>query len=371
MHPNFADWYKSVGAIPPEGRLQARWTAVEALSEEPSSAFVAAMVRIFARPDQQEHLIPDEFLEAVREADDTFSLRNNYQEVRVLAGAVLRHIIEGYEANDDATLAALGILSASFGARITEVAEPDHVKAASTYIAARSRELRANIEIATVKIAGLTKEKYASIAPASSFAANATPPLHDQLYTLLDTVIKNWGASVTQINGVISSLQQKIAAQDEELNILWWLQGAVSVDLNKQFSEIGPHTGCLIFPVELHDLTRIIPGPSSILGILLKSYSVAGGKGERELTSIANAVNATPREWRSDLKKRFKPELITEASPILLAITKSLDTQGPDEWLPVYKAISNIKLDEEMSVLQLSLQLYNELAYLRLLNDGD
>src|SRR5437870_5087750 len=94
VHPSLADWYRSGGVVPPEGLLQGRWTAVEEAAATADRELLLTLVRVFAVPGANEKDVPDRFREFFRVQDDTFPAKDNFQEMRVLAGALLRYVLE-------------------------------------------------------------------------------------------------------------------------------------------------------------------------------------------------------------------------------------------------------------------------------------
>ena len=115
MHPNFPDWYRSVALTPQQEVLDARWGAIEDITKQPSTDLVLGMARLFVLPSPSEAHVPADLLDVLRKRDGIFPLRDNLQELRVIAGAALRHIIEQHGARSP--LAALALVCGSFGPR--------------------------------------------------------------------------------------------------------------------------------------------------------------------------------------------------------------------------------------------------------------
>src|SRR5713101_5434475 len=128
VHPAFADWYRSAAVIPPAGQVDKRWAGVEALAKKPTPQQIVEFAKVFGSPSLKAVELPQAFLDALKAHDDTFSAKEGMGEIRVLAGAVLRVVIEAKSAL--APLAALAVTSASFATREAVIPERDHLQAA-------------------------------------------------------------------------------------------------------------------------------------------------------------------------------------------------------------------------------------------------
>src|SRR5258708_4145125 len=126
IHKDFADWYRAASLTPAVDLLEARWRGVEAAAGALNALGPGELLRLHARQPQAGYKAP-EFLDAAfRREDASFPNRDNTEELRVLAGAILRQV---FEANGPlAVISALGLVSSSFGSRRQTVATPDHVR---------------------------------------------------------------------------------------------------------------------------------------------------------------------------------------------------------------------------------------------------
>lgn len=367
MHPSFADWYRSAGVSPPEGMLQRRWDGVEELAQKTEVDLIIGLIRLFVLPSSKETMVPSGMRDAFRAHDEAFESKGNLQELRVLAGAVLRHIVE--QKNPSSTLAALGLVCACFATRLATVPERDHIDAAERLLVAEGRELRALRNVPTLEAPSFTKEKYDALVQAASFQPQTIPNAHEQLFNAFNEVTQNFSKSFTHAREAIDALRYTVEVQGEELNMLWWLQTATSRDLEKSFRDVGPTAGALIFPMEIADLTVLAPGPNAVLGVLLRALETAGASTSFEL-SIAEAANATPRSWREKTTKLHKTSSAKELCPIILALEKSLETDGPNEWIPIYRKACDIPSDGKIPGVQFSTQVYRERLLLRSIEES-
>jgi hypothetical protein len=183
IHPAFADWYRSATINPPEGLLQHRWTAIEEIAKNPTCDFILGLLRLFALPGATEAAAPEGFRTAFLAHDEAFPSRGNLQELRVLAGATLRRVIE--EGGYNATLAALGLLSAAFGTRLAWLSESDHVDAAERYVVNQAKMDHSRTSPIQMKLPSLSKDAYDKGLPPALFSPPQLPNLHEALGNLL------------------------------------------------------------------------------------------------------------------------------------------------------------------------------------------
>ena len=367
MHPRFPDWYRLVTVTPPEGVLHRRWRTVERLSQNSEFEPIKTLLALFTS-DVTEASVPGQLIEEFRVDDETFPSKGNLYELRVLAGAILRQIIEAK--GPGATLAALGIVCGSFGPRIRQIPERDHLNAAETFLAEQGTVIRRREKSPAAKFLEMTKEEYTQLVPAASFQSNTIPQAHEHIFALVVDLMRRISSSIASVQSAIDQQQHSIEVQDEELNLLWWLQTAFSRDLQKPFEEIDPSTATVLFPIELADLTVLVPGPSAIIAILSDAFR----KLSRAVTvmppTLGRVVNATPRGWRELISRKYDLANASGICPALLAVNKSLETDAAEDWYPVYRKASGIPADDELEMMQLSLQFYRECMFLRALRKG-
>jgi hypothetical protein len=362
IHASFADWYRSAALTPPAGLLEKRWAAVEELARTATAETALGLLRLFALPRSDERAAPKGFSEAFRNHDDTFPNKDNLQELRVLAGAVLRMIIE--HKFTAATMAALGLVCASFATRTAFISTKDHLDASERFLLTEGAAER-QVQVTTIAPPALTRQKYDELLPAASFVPNELPTLHEQLFSVMKELIDTQVAAFSQTQSAFRDLIKQSHIQQEDINFVWWLQNAFSRDLRRTFRDIGAKAGALIFAKELADLTIFLPGPEAMLGVMLHALESAAGEPIIAQSTVAECVNAAPRSWRENLSISYPLTDVNELCPVSLAVRTSLDTEGADEWFPVYLKACDVAVDCSMPLPHLSLQLYRERLFLR------
>jgi hypothetical protein len=366
IHPNFADWYRSAALTPPEGLVDKRWAGVEDLANAPTPTLLLGLAKLFTLPNATESTVPHGLRDSFRAHDDGFPSRNNLQELRVLAGAVLRLVIEQHQPLSP--LAALTLTCGSFGPRESASLEREHLETAQRFIVTYSKTTRECITPPHMTVPTFTKATLAETLPQTSFAQPAQ--IHEPLLNTLTEIASAFASTLQQAQKAIAQLKHAADVREEEVAILWWLQSHFSRDLQKPFSDVGYLPGTIVFPMELADLTRFVPGAESLVAVLVQALRLAGIPSSNETVTIANAINAAPRSWRERMAALHQFDATGLLTPILIAIQKSLETDGAEEWLPVYRKACDISADSPFPSIQLSLQLFRERMLLRALTEA-
>jgi len=360
-HSHFADWYRSAALAPPAGLLDKRWAAVEDVANTSDAARVLKLAELFTLPNVNESNVPEGLREVFQTHDDTFQFRDNLRELQVLAGAILRLIIE--QRGGLSPLAALALVCGGFGSREATLVERGHLDLAQRFLVQLSTTARRCDRPEPIAVPGQTGERLGDLIP--SVGVNQSQILRDSVIKALSRLVSEFSSALEQVQTAIEGIARASDVREEELALLWWIQTHFSRDLEKPFSEIGYVAGSIVLPSELADLTRFIPGPEAVVGVLALALQLAGAPSSKETATIATAINSTPRAWRKTLCGRINVGSCESLTPVLLAILKSLETDGPNDWLPVYRKACDIPLDRPFPLVQLSLQLFRERMLLR------
>jgi hypothetical protein len=115
--------------------------------------------------------------------------------------------------------------------------------------------------------------------------------------------------------------------------------------------------------MELAGLTKLLPAPASAEPILFQALAASKAVSSSDETTLADAVNATSREWRESIVD--PRERMGSLCPINLALCTSLDTEGLDEWLPVYRKACDVPGDLAIHIGVVARQAYRESLFIR------
>jgi hypothetical protein len=360
MHANFADWYRRVSIVPNEDTLNKRWTAIEAIVKKPTRDLVLRALRVVAVPKTDPSAELGGAIGVFKENDAAFPMRDNAEELRVLAGAIVHALIEQAPSTQVSDLAALGLVAAAFGARDSHIANPEHLSRAREYVHERGRDIRnASSDTTPPAKVQLTAAHLASVQQACQ-GNNATG-----MAEALPALLKELLAHILALQGSFAKesevLHARLNTQDEELHLLWWLHTAISRDLSVPFAAIGAGAP-IVLASEVAELVSQRPGPSFATDLLIQAL-IDTGHGEAK-TSISDVLNATTLEWRKHLVAATEPKTVGPLCPIAFAAACSLETEGTEDWHPLYRKHCEVSLSQPYSSLQLAAQLYNERMFL-------
>lgn len=352
MLTEFPKWLASTSMGNQPDVTRNRWSGIAALAEAPAFAFSEALIRQAFNTKQR----PDaDALQEIRKVfyavDNTFSLQGgNDEELRVLAAsalaarmtqpttagaktalAVRTALAEGYRAPQ--LPMDLAILSA---AALQAIAEENGERPnLSPYITAEASKVDFSQAIAKAKDG--TPE---AIAAAFTAAAEA----------MRGTV----GGMAQRQRNVVDVLDKFLRIQDEELQMLWWLVGQRSFDLNIGFTKIAPVVKPLVMAKELADLTAIPPGPRALEALLVR----AGLTEEPPKTRLTDAIMAADEDWARSFVGGQNYSAVT--TPLHLALQRQLETGKGDAWVSSWAAVTEISAEAELAPLALALQFYRE-----------
>jgi hypothetical protein len=155
-----------------------------------------------------------------------------------------------------------------------------------------------------------------------------------------------------------SVVQEYVKIQDEELDILWWLEGGHSVEMGADFADVPPEHRPLGIALELAWLTTVLPGPPAIASLLTRA-AVA----EATPMSITDAVQGMPLEWLNDNIDSFPATEVSPAiTPIIFAMRRRHEIDGKDDWIAAWCAACGLSSDIKIPPLQMAEAAYREFS---------
>ena len=358
MHEDFPRWYGAVSLDDDQARRQARWEGVSAIVGDADRNMVEGLLRL-AHGSRQKPA--GDVVEAVRQAfkasDDRFEMSGNDRELQILAGACLAVLIETQ--THIGAVAGLMVTTAGMG----DARQPD-----------LPMELAALAEEAIVRHSEGNRmrpsfQNHLSI-PKLDFGAAADKVTQEQSW---ESVAEAFKHAASRTNGAIRRITEARAndiraihdflrAQDEELNMLWWLTGQWSSHFKCSFGEIPSDAQPLVLASELANNTEFLPGPPSVEGILSRA-----GLKEQESVPITFAVSAADSNWLQGLVGDMDSSVVT--TPLHAAIERQLETGAGDAWVAGWAASAAVNPNLELSRLALGKLFYRE-RLLLLESDG-
>lgn len=351
MHPDFPRWHEAVGLGSEPERRAARWAGVSAVAGDGTSKNIEALLRLaFKTRHPAASASLTKIREAFKAADAGFEMKDNDREMQVLAGAALSQLMSrggpaGAEAALSVTTAALSggrklnlplDLAVLAEDAIDRLAEGNR-KRPGLMSHAKTAAPKVDFEKAAAKIR--ETQNWESVAEALGLAADATS-------AALITMARR------QAN-VVNALDDFVRIQDEELQMLWWLIGQRSEDFDCAFESVPTDAQALVFAKELAGHTEMLPGPSSIKGLL----SRAGLKDRRKI-ALSAAIGAADPAWLNGLVPDREPSPVS--TPIHYGIKRQLETGAGNAWVPGWAAAVGVSVTFALSSLVLGQLFYRE-----------
>ncbi len=363
MHKDFCQWYRDAKLEPKNDWIDKRWEVVNEINiyEPNSNNHELDLVKFFYDPDKcKETDFYKHFIDSFLEKDRTFLTKNNNVEFQVLAGAIIIEYLENAD-KYNANLIALAMTTKKCKGLFTEDNLPafqlhaekhfqDQAENNHKYNTIYEKEITFEIDIEKDLIAPIIGEESSNTLKSAISTNNK-----DILYEFITFM----SIKMEELSTNLKSQTSNNFILQEESNVLWWLIGGYSNDLECQVSQLSKTAACLTLGKELSDLTYILPGIYSHESILSKMLLHA--KTKKQKTSIQEAVNDSTREWREKLTNFMSLDNYETIFPVLCAIKKSLECDGKEDWLPQFKKATNIDPKEEIPIEQLAAQIYQEI----------
>lgn len=339
---------------------QFRWNGVIGVTRSAEKDSIEPLLRVAFKSVTRSKPNSDalaEIVEAFRQAHPERPVDPSGREIEVLAAACLVVLIDSNEDQELATATALAVATAS-------MCEARKLSLPMDLAGIASRQLRELSEansrrpdlsrylgtvLSSLNLDAATKQ-YQAAQNADGFNA-AMKAVADTTDNALKAVLQNQQRA-------LNATAKTMAMQDEELQMLWWLIGGRSWDLDCSFQEVTTEARTLVMAKELADLTNIHPGPASIKGLMSRAH-VSDAR-----TSIQNVVMATESgvtEWLNALLNDIGDEDPSSVTlPLHLAIKRQLEAGRGDTWVSAWAGAAGIPADFTCSQLQLAEHFYRE-----------
>ena len=350
MHDKFSRWYRAVSLDDGRERRKARWEGVSEIARNADRNTAEGLLRL---AHKSRHAPAADVVGAIREAfkatDDTFEMSGNDRELQILAGACLAVMMETDE--DVGAVAALIATTSGFGGARHPDLPMDLAALGETAIARMGDANRSRPSL----------EAYLKAPRKLDFDNAATKISEEQTFESVSDAFK---LSATTVRATVSQLSKTLASaidaiddflrvQDEELQMLWWLTGQRSSQLDCSFDAIPVDARPLVLANELARHTKFLPGPPSVRGILSRA-----GLKEHENVRIVDAVKAADCDWLQGLVADVDPSFVS--TPLHAAIKRQLETGPGEAWVAGWTASTEVNDDYACSGLELGNLFYRE-----------
>lgn len=357
MHKNFAEWYRLVRIEPNGDVLKNRWAGVQEwiTSLRDNGDAVLETVRIFQGLPEVTSREP--FLAVFRKHDPAFPQRNEL-ELRVLSGAALVHVVTHDEEEDDADLRTAALAGTALAASRLRVADGPLEELLGEVLvglhkAARHQRRRRGFDSTL-----LTAEEERAFSKTIETSVADLNQLRQSFATAFQTILK----AVQRSESALADAAHDLRCADEETNILWWLEGGCSRDLNKPWSVLKD-AAYLTAGWEMADLTDVALGPVEVAAFLERVVSSTKGKSRDQ--PLHTYIDAVSDDW-AKARTTSLPERALDLAPLSLALLHRAKS-GTSNWQQYFEETSGVVPSKPLAPEVVARQAYVEAVLLRAL----
>lgn len=363
MHKNVGEWYRQVSLPCTDESLKKRWAGVESWVTTLRGDVSALLetVRIFrGLPEKTSR---EAFLEAFRTPDTTFGQRDNAHEQQVLAGAALVHCVGTRTQPDD----EVSLQAAVIAATALDASDLRTVDVNKT-LDEQMREVRADLHklaleqrrrrpFQTTLLSSQEEEAFKK-----AIATNVDD--HNQLRASFEKAFQTLLSAVNRSEGALDAAAHGLRCADEETNILWWLAGGSSKELDRPWSALRD-AAPLIAAWELADLTDVALGPQDAAALLERALTEGKGNNNKK-QALHVYVNAVPDEWAKARVAKLDAQGL-DLAPLSLALSKRVEGNSTT-WPSFFESVSGgLKAGTKLAPKQVARQAYIEAILFRTL----
>jgi hypothetical protein len=336
----FSDWYKFFDGTATIETHAFRKEAITKIVTEEEIEFWLDVVRIALGIIPKTPTNNQTFIDAFKESDTTFPLINNDNLIKGLAAIALCFKLEDEEDEENNKI-SLAVINSTFLGQYEYDKNIPFVERAHAYYQASSsisRELEFEDDIKKInKI-----KKNVGVANAVINQADTI-----QLVQSVKTIIND--------NAIMS----------EELNVLWWLFGEYSKLSEKYFRQIDCKAMTILAAKELSDITKLPQGFYSAREILNRVLLASkSSKTPIKGISVFEAVNQIDEDMRKKIIQD-KGDSISELTPCLLSIQKSIDMASGEDWSGAYKKQTTGDIKKTVGLIDIAFQVYREFLFVK------
>lgn len=354
MQDQFSTWYASMSFQQDAGVTEKRWTAIERHVEAITKSGLALLVKLAFRLKPQ---MGSAEVAALRQALAGDGAQPGDEELFLLSASALAAALNS-EADAIAALAATVVSSVSCGG-LRELKQPMNLIGMTDNVLHQlSETARRRPSLEQVKLVAPTVDKNDE----ALIQAVNSGVLLNIAQALAVATNKAVAAMARRQREFEAAVQKYVNIQDEELDILWWLEGGHSFDLSLDFSKIAPEHLTLAIARELGGLTKVLPGPPALSSLLSRT-----GLLDAPLQSIPDAVQGMPQEWLNKAVDGLGVDGISAAlTPILFAMQRRHEVDGKDDWIAAWCTTTGLPREARLSPIQFAAAAYREFSLTRL-----
>ena len=351
LHEDFVTWYTAVDLGDTPKRIRTRASGTSNLVKNLNYALCVDLLDLVLEvPRALETPGIAEVRDIFKKADNAFPTRGNDLEMKTLSEIALAIFLASETPSSLVGRVATLICTAlARGAReVTSVT--DIYSRARDAVQFQGRVLRSRGDLPAV-----AKNYYPQLVVQGTLDGLDNLADVGQAQTAIERMVEKLNVILLQMSKKArqerETLSRYIQFQDEELELLWWASNGHSHTHDMLYQDMAPAVRSLVAGVEAADRTQIVPGPSSILGLMERV-----GVGVDSELSIAEVLDAADSTWCRSIGKKNA----TERTPLHLAIEMKLQSPERDTWCEHWSAVTKIDGQEKRRGIEVAELFYLE-----------
>lgn len=354
MQDQFSSWYARMSFQQDAAFTEKRWTAIKGYVEDVTKTDLTLLAKLAFRLKPQ---MGSPEVAALRQALAGNAAQPGDDELIMLSASALAAAIDS-DTDGIAALAATLVSSMSCGGVRELRQQMDLVGMADNVLRQLSETTRRRPSLEQVRLVAPTVDKNDE----ALIQAVNSGELLSVAQALAVATNKAISAMARRQREFEAAVQKYVNIQDEELDILWWLEGGHSFDLSLDFSKVPAEHLPLAIARELGNLTKVLPGPPALSSLLSRT-----GLQDAPLLSIPDAVQAMPLEWLDKAVDELPSDGISaHVTPILFAIQRRHEVHGNDNWIAAWATTTGLPREPVLSPIQFAAAAYREFSLTRL-----
>jgi hypothetical protein len=300
------------------------------------------------------------FTEELLVLDSEFPASRNKEELRLMAGIVMVTTFGENSRSGDAF--ALGLRAALYPGRKVQVAQPEILAEAETYLLSQAENQRPDdFKKNSFNAAADLKARFAELQNARQGEDGEKE--NDEESEAEATYQYAIGQAIDEADHRIT---KQVARLAEEVGFLWWVLGEYSTSLKRKVTELNQAQYALVAGAEAADRTHILPQPRSAGALLARALKPC--KTKKKSLTLVDFLSAANHEWRTQILRRIDHADSVDLVPIVTGLAKTgefSDAATAVQVLP--KLCLGIDTTEALSPLDVAESFYVELLFLKAL----
>ena len=346
----FGEWLRDALADMDDDVLIRRWAGVESLASDLDYWEIMDLILYCTQCRKHRNETILKVKQAFWKHDRAFKMNENDLELRRLSGAIVIHVLCGKSTHQmDIALACVCL---SFGGLHNDIGLPAMVEEAEKVLQDLSVRIRTKGPVQKVTQRVITPSKFLTKLKEMMEQGEVQVPIDD-----LHEIFSQYGKGLNQIAKDNRQLQIALEIQKEETNILWWLMGAYSNDLEQSFGNLDKPIAAVIAGKELADHVTHRPGPLSVINILDRIVSHRADNADA--LSLDAVVTKIPMDWKRKLSQEINDRTL-DFCPLHAAISHSVELEDDVSWKTIFSKHFPYSTAKEVSPIVLGYQMYRE-----------